>query len=327
VTTVRYGILGTARVAGYGHVPAARASSNAEIVAVSSRDLARAQAFARQHGIPRAYGSYAELLEDPDIDAVINPLVLSLHCEWTVRAAETGKHVLCEKPFAATVDEAQRMIDAAEANGVLLMQALNPRLLPCHRFVLDTIDSGAIGEVRAVRSEMFFCVRDWDTDMNAKTELSGGVLLEAGCYCVDVIRGVLREEPISVQAFERIKEDYDVQSAVAGIMRVPGDRLAFFCTGNEEAPLHPTYEVIGTEGRIEVPDMFSGTEVRIWSNQFEPRVVEFESASRFQVQIEHFTECILNGQPVMFPPEDAKRNTAALVALLRAARLGRAVEV
>lgn len=126
---------------------------------------------------------------------------------------------------------------------------------------------------------------------------------------------------------DNIREGYDVYATAVGIMAFPQGRLAYFCTGMEEDPLHECYEVIGSKGRIEVPDMFTGTLVKVTVGENEPRVQEFEDPNRFKVQIEHFSDCILNAKPVMFPPEDAKTNTAALVALKNAACLGRAIIV
>ena len=127
---VRYGVLSTAGIAVNRHVPSAQGAGNTEIAAIASRDLVKAEKWAAELGIARAHGSYEELLNDPDIDAVINPLPNSMHCEWTVRAAQAGKHILCEKPLAVTVAEARKMIGAARANGVLLVEGFTHRLNP-----------------------------------------------------------------------------------------------------------------------------------------------------------------------------------------------------
>ena len=158
---VRYGVLSTAQIALNRHLPAAQAIGNAEIAAISSRDQAKAEASATQYGIAKAYGSYQAVLDDPEIDAIINPLPNSMHCEWTVKAAQAGKHILCEKPLAVTVAQARQMIDAARANGVLLVEAFTHRLNPQLQCARRLVQQGEIGEVKLARAELTFGIRNW----------------------------------------------------------------------------------------------------------------------------------------------------------------------
>jgi predicted dehydrogenase len=322
---VRYGLLSTARIGRNAHVPAAREVEEAEIVALSSRDGARAQQYAEELGIPRAYGSYEELLRDPEIDAVINPLPISMHCEWTVRAAEAGKHILCEKPFAVDVVEAQTMIDAAEANDVLLMEAFTHRYLPQQAFVRQVIAAGEIGQVRAARAELVYTIQDWEADTRASQALGGGSLMDAGCYCVSQLRLIMGDEPQRVQAVQRIKEGYGVDATFLGLLEFPGGRLAYLCTSMEQ-PFRGCCEVIGTEGRIEMPSLFGGEQVAVVAGG-EERVQAFELFDRFAAQLAHFTRCVLGHETPLFPAEDALCNTAVLAALKRAAREGCAVSL
>ncbi len=320
---VRYGVLGVAGIARSAHIPAAAKSRNAEIIAIGSRSLARAEACARQDGIPRAYGSYDELLADPDVQAVINALPNSMHCEWTIKAAEAGKHILCEKPLAMTVAEAERMDATARAHGVLLMEGFTPRFLPQHQFILELIDSEAIGPVRIVRSELTYTLRDWMNDTRAKADLGGGALFDAGCYCVNAIRAYMGAEPESVEGFERIRAGNGVDATFIGTMRFPDDRFAYLAT-SMEAPFRACCEIIGERGRIEVPGLFDGKVVKV---VLADGVItrEFGEVDRFQLQLEHFADCILTGAPLWFTVEDARGNTVALVALKEAARTGAAV--
>lgn len=322
---VRYGVLSTAQIARNQHIPAAGRSEVAEIVAISSRDPGRAKHYAKELGIPKAYGSYDEVLRDPDVDAVINPLPNAMHCEWTVKAAEAGKHILCEKPLAVTIEEARRMIDAARANGVLLMEGFTTQFQPLLPYVVETIAAGTIGRVTIVRSELTYTIQDWENDSRVKPELAGGALLDAGCYCVNAIRTVMGDEPVSVQAYQHVREWVGVESTFVGLMQFPGDRVAYLATGMEQ-PFRAMLEVIGTEGRIEVPLLFSGTKVRVAVGG-ETHVETFEAGDRFRRQLDHFSTCILEGAEPKLPPIDGLRNTAALVALKRAAVEGRAVEV
>jgi predicted dehydrogenase len=287
--------------------------------------LSRAQEWAAKLDMPKAYGSYAEILADPDIDAVINPLPNSMHCEWTIKAAEAGKHILCEKPFAVTVDEAQRMIDAATANGVKLMEGFTHRFTPLAAFLRETIDSGMIGEVKLVRAELTYTIQDWENDTRIKRELAGGAMWDAGCYCVNTLRYLMGDEPLSVQAFQRIRKPQQVDSTFTGLMRFPGDRFAYMVTGMEQ-PFRHCCEVTGTDGWIWAPNLFAADKATVKAGG-EERTVTFENINRFQVQLEHFSDCILNDGSPMLTLDDAMGNTAALAALKQAAREGREIEI
>jgi predicted dehydrogenase len=276
-------------------------------------------------GIPRSYGSYEALLADSDVQAVINALPNSMHCEWTVKAAEAGKHVLCEKPLAMTIEEAQRMSDAARADRILIMEGFTTRFLPQFAFARELITSGVIGPVRIVRAELTYTIRDWVNDSRTRAELGGGALFDAGCYCVNTIRAMMGDEPLSVQAFERIKTGHDIDASFVGILRFRDDRLAYLATGMEE-PFRTCCEIIGTTGRIEIPGLFDGRRVKAILPDGE-LIREFAEIDRFTAQIEHFSDCILTGQPPLLPIEDALANTAVLVALRQAARGGKAVEL
>lgn len=321
---VRYGVLSTAGIAVNRHVPSAQGAGNTEIAAISSRDLAKAEKWAAELGIARAYGSYEELLNDPDIDAVINPLPNSLHCEWTVRAAQAGKHILCEKPLAVTVAEARKMIGAARANGVLLVEGFTHRLNPQLQCARRLVQQGEIGEVKLARAELTFTIRDWEEDVRVKPELGGGALLDAGCYCVSALRFALNAEPVAVQAFHHMRKGVD--ATTAGALRFAGNRLGYIAVGME-APFRCVLEVVGSHGAITVPNMFDdGADVRIAIGNDE-RVEQFSGPDRFQVQIERFSNCILEGKTPEFPAEDGLKNVAVLEALRKAAGTGQLVEV
>jgi predicted dehydrogenase len=322
---IRYGVLSTAQIARNAHIPASRLAAHAEIVALSSRDLGRAQEWAAKLDIPRAYGSYTEVLADPDVDAVINPLPNSMHCQWTIKAAEAGKHILCEKPFAVTVEEAQRMIDAASANDVKLMEGFTHRFTPLAAFLHETIDSGAIGAVKLVRAELTYTIQDWENDTRTQKDLAGGALWDAGCYCVNTIRYLMDDEPQSVQAYQHIREPQQVDSTFVGLMHFPGDRFAYVVTGMEQ-PFRHCCEITGTEGSIWVPDLFSADKAMVIVGG-EERTITFERVNRFQVQLDHFSECILHDLPPMLTPDDSLGNTATLAAIKRAACTGHEIEI
>ncbi|NOZ20320.1 MAG: Gfo/Idh/MocA family oxidoreductase [Planctomycetes bacterium] len=326
---VRYGVISTAKIGRTALIPGAQKTTNSEVVAISSRDKSKAEECAKELGIPKAYGSYDEVLHDPDVDAVIAPLPNALHCEWAVKAAEAGKHILCEKPLAVTVEEAQQMIDAAKANHVLLMEAFMYRFHPQHTFVKKKLASGAVGDIKIVRAEFSYFLGDWETNIRASGEMRGGGLMDVGCYAVNALRFLMGDEPVSVQAYHRFDETHGVDGTFVGILKFPGGRMGILCSGMEEFGRN-RYEIIGTEGMIDVPRAFTGgsrgATVTVVSGK-DSQTETFEDINQYQAEIEHFSGCILNGKEPMLTPEDAKKNTAVIVALKHAARKEKAVPV
>ena len=322
---IKYGVLSTAQIARNQHVPAARESTNSEIVAISSRNGTTARKYAEELAVTRAYASYTALLADPQIDAVINPLPNSLHCEWTIKAAEAGKHILCEKPMAVTVEQAQRMIDAAKANDVLLLEGFTPRYEPQMDFTVQLLKLGVIGDVKILRSELTYTIQDWENDTRVKPALGGGSLFDAGCYCVNAIRHLVGMEPVEVSGYQTLHPIAGVDSTFVGLMQFSNGCMAYLATGMEQ-PFRACCEIIGTEGRIEIPGMFGGAKVKVVKGNTE-ELHSFDSSNRFRTQIEHFSDCILNGTPLRFPPEDGLANTRVLVALKQAAETGGPVTI
>ena len=322
----RYGIISTSQIGLNRHIPAALESANSEIVAISSRDGAKARRAAEDHGIPRWYGSYAELIEDQDLDAVINPLPISMHCEWTIKAAEAGKHILCEKPLAVTVDEARRMIDAADANGVLLVEAFTPRWSPHLRMARKLVGEGAIGRVTSLLSALTFPVAQTEGNIRFSPESAGGGMLDAGCYAVYACRFVLGEEPERAAGFAHDSGGYGVDTTFTGLLEFPSGAVAHVASSMEQ-PRRSDLIAIGPEGRIEIPDMFDDSgPIRIKTGDGE-RVEATPAPDRFRVQLDEFSECVLTGKAPEFPAEDGLRNTAALAALLASARDGNIANV
>jgi D-xylose 1-dehydrogenase (NADP+, D-xylono-1,5-lactone-forming) len=231
---------------------------------------------------------------------------------------------LCEKPLSVTVDESRKMIDAAKHNGVLLVEAFTHRLNPQLQCARRLVQQGEIGEVKLARAELTFSIRDWQGDVRAQADLGGGALMDAGCYCVSAVRFVLNAEPVAAQAFQHVRNGVD--ATLSGLLRFPGDSVAHIVTGMEE-PFRCVLEVVGNHGAITVPNMFDeGADVHIAIGNDE-RVERFSGPDRFQVQLERFSDCILQGKAPEFPPEDGLKNVAALQALKQAADYGALVEV
>src|SRR3954463_8768465 len=242
---IRWGILSTARIA-EKLIGGARVAEGTEIVAVGSRDIARAEAFAAEHGIARAYGSYEELLAADDVDAIYVPLPNSLPAEWSGRALQAGKHVLCEKPLARDPRKVERAFDAADAAGRILMEAF------MWRFHVQTEEivraASTIGELRVIRSAFGFNL-PWMENVRWDPALEGGALMDVGCYCVSAMR-LLAGEPERVSGEQVLNNGVDAR--FAGVLRFPGDVLGIFDCGMD-VHRRNQLEVVGSEGTIFVP--------------------------------------------------------------------------
>jgi predicted dehydrogenase len=323
---VRYGLISTARIGFTAHVPGAATSRNSEIVAVSSRNLASAEAKAKEHDIPLAFGSYQEMIDCDEIDAVINTLPNSMHHEWTIKAAEAGKHILCEKPLSATMAEGREMAAAAKTNKVILVEAFTPRWNKQMRTVRTLITDGEIGDVTMLEAGLSFTTANPE-DIRFNKELAGGSLMDAGCYAVYAVRYAMSAEPVSACAFDRKRSGVDVDTTFNGFLRFPGIGAVAHVWSSVEGPKQRAFKATGTKGIITIPDAFDETSPVVVIRGQEEEVMEMTSTDRFQVQLDAFSESILHGKPSEFPVEDGLRNMAAVLALYEAAAAGKTVDV
>jgi predicted dehydrogenase len=318
---VRWGVLSTANIGRVAVNPAIQASSNGELAAVASREAGRAREFASKGGIPRHYGGYETLLEDPEIDAVYIPLPNSLHRAWTIRAAERGKHVLCEKPLALTPAEGREMRAAAEANGVKLMEAFMYRFHPRTEKVIELVQGGAVGALRMIRSAFTFRLTRPD-NIRLQPELGGGALMDVGCYCVNLSRTLAGSEPIAVQAWASWAAS-GVDNQMAGSLLFEGGVLAQFdCALTMER--RELYEVAGTVASLTVPAAFlpgtSDVAVTVHRGR-EPEVRhEIPGVDEYRLMVEHFADCVLHDRPLRYPASEAVANLQVIDALYRSAR-------
>jgi predicted dehydrogenase len=250
-TPLRIGILGAARIAPMALIRPARAVPEAEVVAVAARDPARAQAFAAKHGVPRTCESYQALIEDPGIDAVYNPLPNALHCEWTLRALEAGKHVLCEKPIAANAGEAERMAAAAEACGRQLVEAFHWRYHPLAARMREVVRSGELGELRRVEASL--CIPFLlPGDIRFRFELGGGATMDTGCYAINLVRFLAEAEPEVVSAQVR-RSSPDVDRWMRAELAFPDGRSGRVeCSLFSAKLLSVRARVIGSRGELDV---------------------------------------------------------------------------
>ena len=328
---VRYGLLSTAQIGLNAHLPASYDSKNSEIVSVSSRTAAKAEAAAKKHNIDRWYGSYEEQLSDPNMDAVVNSLPNGMHAEWTIKAAEAGKHILCEKPLAVSAEECQRMIDAANANNVVLVEAFTHRWNPHMRMARKLIAEGAIGDIQTIDSALCFNIAEPDGNVRFSQELAGGALWDAGCYAVYATRFVMSSEPVQVSGMSHDSGDWGIDTTFSGSMEFANGAIGNITT-NMEQPFRCYITIDGSKGRIEIPGMFDDSGPIIVKsgdgrNGEKTEIISTPAPYRFVVQFDEFSECVLTGKEPEYPAEDGLRNTAVVEALYKSANSGSAVNL
>jgi len=321
-TTLDWGVLGVANIGVRAVIPAIQRARRSRLVAIASRTESRAREAAQRIGISRAYGSYDALLQDPQVQAIYIPLPNSLHREWTIRSAEAGKHVLCEKPLALTVADCEEMIAACRAHGVVLMEAFMYRFHPRTRRVAQLVTEGAIGDPRLVRASFTFRIRD-PANIRLQPDLGGGALYDVGCYTVNVSRMILGE-PREVAASGHIGTS-GVDETLAGLLRFEGDRLAVIDCGLM-ASRREEYELVGADGRLMVPVAFlpgtADAEIHLVKGT-DRTVMSIPGTDEYQAMIEHFEDVVLSGAPLELPPADASANLKVIEALLRSFRTRR----
>jgi len=247
---LRWGIVGTGNIAGQ-FAKGVAGSQRSEVVAVGSRSLGSAETFAEQHEVPTPHGSYDELLANPAVEAVYISLPNSMHHDWTLRAIEAGKHVLCEKPFAVTFAEGEAMFEAAKDKGVVLIEAFMYRCHPLIQAVVDTVRAGQIGRVQMIRTSFVYHTNKIDGNVRFDRTLAGGGLMDIGCYCIDFARLITGMDPIAVHATGRIHET-GVDDLAAGTMTFPEGVLASFVCGMS-AQTDNAALICGDAGYIRVP--------------------------------------------------------------------------
>lgn len=319
-TKLRWGIIGCAGIAINSVIPGIQQSTTGEVVAIASRNREKAEQTAAKLNIPRAYGSYEELLADDEIDAVYIPLPNHLHMEWTIKAAEAGKHILCEKPLALNAEEAQHMVDACERAGVLLAEAFMYRHHPRYEKIAEIINRGEIGELRALHANFTFNNAQDAGNIRFKKEWGGGSIYDVGVYPISAGRLILGEEPeaVTVHAFFSPEHD-DVDMMASGLIEYAnGISMTFDC--GMWAEFRNQLEILGTNGRIEVPSAFVGhADFTVYSNGTS-RKETFPELNAYTLQADQFAHSIQGRETLRFAPADAVRNMKVVDACLRSAR-------
>ncbi len=330
---LRWGVLSTARIAD-AQVRAIKMSSNSELMAIASRDLGTAQAWAKQREVPFAFGSYEEMLASDVIDAVYIPLPNALHKEWSIKAMEQGKHVLCEKPLASNASDVGKIMAAAEANGVKAMEAFMYRFHPLMGRLWQLLSSGAIGKIKVIRATFGFALTRPD-DIRWSADLAGGALMDVGCYCVNVSLMVAGVPPQAVTA-SAVWAPSGVEETVVGTLEFPGDVLATVdCSFRTGVTQQQWLTVSGTEGLITVAQPFrkgaGPAEIKLdkadgGDNPGHIEIIEVPETYQNYLMIEHFADAVLNDHPLAYTLEGSLHNMQVIDALKEAARTGKRIQ-
>jgi predicted dehydrogenase len=328
---IRWGIIGCAGIAKRAVIPGIQQSETGEVSAIASRGLEKAKQTAEELNIPTAYGSYEELLADPNIDGVYIPLPNHLHKEWAIRAAEAGKHVLCEKPLAINASEAEEMVEACEKAGVVFAEAFMYRYHPRYTMIQDIIKSGEIGELRGIHGNFTFNNSKDMGNVRYKQEWGGGSLYDVGVYPISAARMLLDQEPQAATVHALFSEEHDnVDMMASGILEFDkGVALTFDC--GMWAAFRNHLEILGTEGRIEVPSAFVVNQDEtdnfyVFTNDGR-REVEVPRLNQYALQADALGRSIRTGEPLPFPATDAILNMKVLDACLTSAKERRRVEI
>ena len=329
MTPVVWGILGAARIALERVIPAMHPSDLCDVRAIASRDTRRAADAARTAQVPVAHGSYEALLADPAIEAVYIPLPNHLHVEWSIRALEAGKHVLCEKPIACAADELKPLIDARDRSGLLLEEAVMVRDHPQWTRVRALIDSGRIGELRNVQLSYSHFTDD-PGDIRNRQDAGGGGLLDVGSYCSAIARLIFDAEPVRAMGLIDRDPRFGTDRFVTAVLEFPGGHASFFCS--TQSSRCQMVQIVGTTGwmRAEVPFAHPpdlSARLLIGSNVApgtEPEeIVRFDPVNQYRLQAERFGRQVRGAAPSRWPIETGVANLRVLDALRRSGESGR----
>src|SRR6202142_3395689 len=318
---VRWGILGTAKIAVKKVIPAMQKGDCSEVIAIASRDRRRAEQIAHELGIAKAYGSYEEVLADPQVEAIYNPLPNHLHVPWSIRAAEAGKHVLVEKPVSLNVAECRTLIEARDRTGVKMGEAFMVRTHPQWIHARDLLRSGEIGRLRCIATAFSFYGRD---PANVRNILAygGGGLMDLGCYAVHVAPYFFGAEPTRVVSLIERDPEFRIDSLASVLLDFPSGQSLFTCS-MQMFP-HQRVQIIGDQGRIEIEIPFNAppdrpTRIFVYTAAG-VRAEEFPVCDQYAIQGDLFSKAIRGHGDVPTPLEDSIRNMAVLDAIFQSER-------
>jgi predicted dehydrogenase len=322
---VRWGVLGAASIAVRKVIPGMQKGEWSEVTAIASRDLPKAEDAAHRLGIAKAYGSYEELLADPDVEAIYNPLPNHLHVPWSITAAEAGKHVLCEKPLSLTVAEAKTLLAARDRCGVKIGEAFMVKTHPQWLRTRDLVRHDVIGELRAIVGVFSYFNRD-PKNVRHVVEWGGGGLMDIGCYPMTTSRWIFGEEPLRVAGVAERDPDFGTDRLTSAVMEFPSGQAVFTCS-TQMVP-YQRMQFLGTKGRVEIEIPFNAPNdrpTRIFVDDGRDvfgtgiRTETIPVCDQYTVQGDAFSRAIREGGEIPVPLEDAIANMAVIEAIFRAA--------
>ncbi len=319
IDKVRWGVLSTAKIALGKVIPAMQRSPWCEIVAIASRDLSKAKQAAADLNIPNAYGSYEELLADKTVEAVYNPLPNHLHVPWTIKAAEAGKHVLCEKPIALSATEARTLINLRDRTGVRIQEAFMVRTHPQWLETRKLIRSGRIGSLRSITG--FFSYFNPDpSNIRNRLDFGGGALMDIGCYPITISRWMYDAEPRRVLGLIERDATFGIDTLTTAVLEFPDGHSTFTCSTR----LAPYQRMIfhGTEGRIEVLIPFNAPNDRPTQILLNDELIEFPICDQYEIQGSLFSQALRENREQPIPLEDAINNMSVIDAVFCSANTG-----
>ena len=321
--TLRWGLLSTARI-NKALIPPLQLSKRNKLAAVASRSQTKADAYAREHKIKRAYGSYEALLADPEIDVIYNPLPNHLHTEWSIKAVEAGKHVLCEKPRALTLADVDAMAAATGRTGKLIAEAFAYRAHPHMRKIKEIINSGKLGKIKMVHGSFTFVMTN-QTDIRWDPTMGGGALWDIGCYPLSFTRTILGTEPVEAFGWQ-VTSPSGIDEVFAGQLRFPGD-IYFQLDCSFKIPDHVFMEIVGDEGTLNIPQPFntSARKNLYLTRDGKTSTIVVKGPDPYLAEVENFADAILLGKQPATTLADSRLNTAVILALLESAKTGKPV--
>lgn len=326
---IRWGVLGTARIGWEKVIPGMQSGAHCSIDAIASRDGDRARQWADRLGIARAYGSYEALLADPEIDAIYNPLPNHLHVPWAIKAAQAGKHVLCEKPIAITASEAEPLLAVRDATGMRIQEAFMVRTHPQWLKAKEILDSGRIGQIRAVQGVFNYFNDDPDNIRNM-ADIGGGGMLDIGCYPTTTSRFMLNAEPRRVVALIDRDPTFDTDRLGSVLYDFPGGVQASFVYSTQLVA-YQRMHFMGSKGRIEIEIPFnapSGQPCRIFVDDGASlsgdgiETIEIPACDQYGVAGDAFSASLMENTPQPVPLENTLANMRVIDAVFRSARSG-----
>jgi D-xylose 1-dehydrogenase (NADP+, D-xylono-1,5-lactone-forming) len=322
---LKWGLLSTARI-NSALIPPLKASKRNQLLAVASRTKDSVDRYAREWKIERAYGSYESLLADPEIDVIYNPLPNHLHAEWTIKAVEAGKHVLCEKPLALNVDEVNRMKAAAQRHGRVVAEAFMYRHHPQTLKVQELVNGGSLGTLMLVRGSFSF-VLSREGDVRLKPEWGGGSIWDVGCYPVSYARSVLGQDPLEVFGWQ-VTGPTGIDETFLGQMRFANDVHAQF-DSSFAIPHHAFMEIIGSKGTLNIPRPFKPEmDEKIYLTRGgKTETIKIKGQELYIGEVEDMADAVLLGRQPRIPLDDSRGNVMTITALLESARTGKPVKL